>query len=198
MTVKPLYDEKDLLRRIAAADQRAFTILFETYQAYVYAYGRKLTRSDEEAGEIVQEIFLKLWLNREQLPEIENFGAYLNRVVHNHSLNVLRQLARRAAPVIAGEPEETLPDESTQQQLDFNETNRLLHEALGQLSPQQRLAYTLCHVQGMNYADAAAQMHIAASTVRVHLSAALKGIQAHFRKNAVAYPLLIAILFKNF
>jgi len=196
MVVKSLFNEIALLHRLAAGDQRAFTEVFEFYERYVYDYGRKLTRSDEQAAEIVQDIFLKLWLNREQLAAIDNFGAYLNRIVRNHSLNILRQLAQTHKYILPLEPGTDRPDDSTSRQLDYNETSRILNQALDSLPKQQRLVYKLCHMDGLKYEAAAAQMNISPRTVQAHMGAALKTIRKHFKEHAGAYPMLIAILFK--
>jgi RNA polymerase sigma-70 factor (family 1) len=196
MSVKPLYIDIELLQKTAQGDQRAFTLLFEYYQRYVYDYGRKLTRSDEQAGEIVQDVFLKLWLNREQLETVDNFGAYLNRVVRNHSFNVLRQMAQTAKSNSVLQIRSSETDDSTSHQLDYNEANRILNEALDSLPKQQRLAYKLCHIDGLKYEAAAEQMNISPRTVQAHMSAALKTIRKHFKENSGTYPLLIAILFK--
>jgi len=196
MKAKLTMNESELLSRIAGGDQRAFTELFDFYEAYVYDYGRKLTRSTDEAAEIVQDVFLKIWLNREKLSEVENFGAYLNRVVRNHSLNVIRKLANEAKGSLSLKAVAKESDDSTAELLDYNESNRILNQAIEDLPAQQRMVYTLCHVQGMKYEEAAAQMNISSRTVQTHMGQALKHIRAHFKKHALAYPVLFAVLFK--
>jgi RNA polymerase sigma-70 factor (ECF subfamily) len=192
----PLVDEHELLAKIATGDQRAFTILFEFYERYVYTYGKKLTRSDDQAVEIVQEVFLKLWINREKLGEVDNFGAYLNRVAKNHALNVLRQLANNTRSTVILRLRSSELDDSTSQQLDYNESNRLLTEALENLPQRQRTVYKLCHMQGLKYETVAEQLHISPRTVQAHMTSALKAIRKHFKAQSGTYPMLIAVLFK--
>lgn len=98
MAVNHLVNEVEILALIAEGDQSAFTILFNHYQRFVFSFGKKITHSEESAGEVVQDIFLKIWLARESLPEVKNFGAYLNRLVRNHSLNVVRRQLQEARP----------------------------------------------------------------------------------------------------
>lgn len=196
MAPQTLADEHELLAKIAEGDQYAFTVVFNHYKRYVYVSGRRLMHSDELAEEVVQDIFLKIWLVREQLSAVQNFGAYLNRLVRNHSFNVLRQLAQEAKSVVKLASPLADVDYSTIESLDHREAARILNEALGHLSPQQRLAYDLCHVSGMKYQDAAAQMNISTETVRTHMKEALKKIRNHFRSNGSVYSLLIVTLFK--
>jgi len=196
MKAKLTINETELLTAIAAGDQRAFTELFEFYEPYVYDYGRKLTRSTDQAAEIVQDVFLKIWLNREKLSVVENFGAYLNRVVRNHSLNVIRKMAQKAKSAVKLKASAKEADESTSELLDYNESNRILNQAIDNLPTQQKLVYTLCHVQGLKYEEAAAQLNISSRTVQAHMGQALKHIRAHFKNHALAYPVLFAVLFK--
>lgn len=196
MESRQLKNEDELLTRIARGDQRAFTEIFDFYQRYVYDYGRKLTKSEDQAGEIVQDVFLKIWLNREKLDEVKNFGAYLNRVVRNHSLNVIRKLAqdaRSATQLKINNPES---ENATDKILDYNESNRILTQAIENLSPQQRIAYTLCHMEGLKYDEAAKKMNVSSRTVQAHMHQALKHIREHFNKHALTYPALFAVLFK--
>ena len=195
MAVAPLVNETEILAQIAGGDRHAFTILFKHYQRFVFSFSKKITRSEESAGEVVQDIFLKIWLSRETLHQVKNFGAYLNRLVRNHSLNVVRQQLQEARHAGQFTRSFSEADESTILQLDFNETNDILNQAIAELSPQQRMVYQLCHQQGLKYDEAAAQMNISSQTVNAYMKDALKKIRNHFKKHAVAYPLLILILF---
>jgi len=196
MVVSPLSNEANILLQIAEGDQHAFTLLFNHYQRFVYGYGRKLTRSDDMAIEMVQDVFLKIWQSRRKLPAVENFIAYLNRLVRNHAFNQLRALSKRAKIAVDPELQDTEAENSTAQLLDYNETLKIVNEAVEMLAPQQKLAYTLCHRKGLKYEEAAEVMNISPKTVHVHMKYALSKIREHLRRNAVLYPALAIILIK--
>ncbi|WP_199141681.1 RNA polymerase sigma-70 factor [Pedobacter sp. ASV12] len=196
MAVEQLLNEREILLQIADGSQAAFAQLFKHYHRYVFAFAKKITHSQELAGEIVQDIFLKLWLKRETLGTIENFGAYLNRTVRNTSFNVLRQLAHHAKLNLKLSLAQTELEESTNKELDYRETKRLLSDALDTLSAQQRTVYRLCHQEGLKYAEAAEKMNISPQTVHEYMKLALKKIRFHFKKNGAGYQILIAVLFK--
>lgn len=196
MSVKPLDNEKELLMKIAEGDQRSFTVLFNYYQQFVYGFGKRLTRSEEMALNITQDVFMKIWERRVGLREVENFPAYLNRLVRNRSFNMLRDLSAQAKQTVDLSEADAYVQEDTLQQLDYDETLKLVNEAVEGLAPQQKLAYQLCHRQGLKYEQAAEEMGISAQTVHVHMKLALKKIREHLKNNAVAYPLLIMALFK--
>jgi RNA polymerase sigma-70 factor (family 1) len=194
MAIKPLFNEHKLLQEIAQGDQRAFTILFDHYQKYVFGFGLRLTCSEELAEEIVQDIFLKIWFGRDKLGTIDSIGAYLNRLVRNHAFNLLRQAASHAkANKQIGLALSEL-DNSTQYNLDYRETNRILDEAIGLLPAQQKKIYSLCQQQGLKYEEAAQELNLSPATVHYHMKLALNAIREHFKKHALNYPALLLLL----
>jgi len=196
MAIKPLHNESRLLAKVARGEQHAFCALFDHYRKYVFSFGRKLTRSDVIAEEIVQDIFLKLWYGRDKLDGIDNFGAYLNILVRNHAFNLLRSMAQQQKTNQEMRLSASNYDNSTQHVLDYRETVRILDEALELLPEQQRLVYTLCHREGLKYEEAALQMNISTATVHYHMKLALSAIRKHFAKNAIAYPIVLLWLLK--
>lgn len=196
MAIRPLHLESVLLTKIAEGDQLAFCTVFDHYRKYVYSFGRKITRSEEMAEEIVQDVFLKVWFGRDRLKNIDSFGAYLNILVRNHSFNLLRQAAQQQKTTQQMRLSLSDQDNGTQQVLDYRETVRMLDEALELLPDQQRMVYTLCHREGLKYEEAALQMNISAATVHYHMKLALSTIREHFMKNAVAFPVLLLYLLK--
>lgn len=199
MALKPLGNEVELLAKIAIGDQRAFTIIFNHYQRDLYLFSKSLTKSEEAALEVVQDVFLKIWSVRTELLTIDNFAAYINRVVRNHSLNVLRKITRENKSVAHPERDhdeisDIIVDQATQQQLDYNDTIRFLDQALSDLPAQQRQVYDLCHIQGMKYEEVAQMLGISIETVRVHMKRAIRKIRLHFVRYVILYPLLLFTL----
>lgn len=196
MRDKSLLDEITLLVRIAGGDTRAFREVFDHYQPYVFTFAQKITRSSSDAEEIVQDIFLKVWFSRDQLPTIENFGAYLNRLVRNHAFNLLRHEAIVSKVRNEMELNRIDNDLGTQQALDYKETKKLLDEVVSQLPGQQRRVYALCHFEGLKYDEVATKLNISPDTVHYHMKLALATIREHFKRHALAYPTLF-IIFLN-
>ncbi len=190
-----LEEEKKLLLKIADGDRHAFTILFKQYHNYVYLSGKKLTHSDYWAEEVVQDIFFKIWQNRERLVEIDNFGAYLNRIVRNHSFNILRQMAQESKSKEQIIHKTEIDINPTQDTVHWKEATAVLEKALHTLTPQQRIAYELCHLQGLKYQEAAEQMGVSYETVHSHMKEAIKKIRNHFKTMGITYTLLFALLF---
>lgn len=184
--------ERELLGKIAQGDQKAFTVLFDHYQAMIYAYSIKLTRSKTQAEEIVQDIFIKIWLNRENIQRIENLGAYLNRATRNQCYTALRKIAADALKIVELTEHNIPCGNNTEHRTLYNESAKLLKDVVDTLPPQRKLVYTLCHEQGLKYDEVAAKLNISPGTVHKHMKLALSAIRAHF--NGMDAMLLVLIL----
>ena len=196
MTAKPFPDEHELLAKVAGGDQRAFNTLFEQNQQFIFSIAMKLTHSRSHAKEVVQDVFLKIWTKRAELGTIDNFGAYLNRVARNQSIDTLRSIAREALRKVELKEEQLeLGDDATEQALNYQETDRIIGQALDTLPPQQRKVYQLCHEQGLKYEEAARALGLSAGTVHAHMKAALANIRKYL-KNMDAMLLMILLMNK--
>ncbi|MES2277941.1 MAG: RNA polymerase sigma-70 factor [Bacteroidota bacterium] len=183
MAVTPLFTEQELLQLVATGDQRAFGVLFEQRQQFIFNIAYKLTRSRTQAKEVVQDVFLKIWNRREELPAIDNFGAYINRMARNQSIDALRVVAREALRTIELQEEHLEKgDIQTEEKLQYQETGRIVQLALEGLSPQQRKVYQLCHEQGLKYEEAAAELGLSTGTVHSHMKLALKNIRNYIHQ----------------
>ena len=87
-------NEKVLLSNVAAGAENAFEELFKNYYNQLTGFIMRLTEAEALTQEIVQDVFLKIWINRTALSEIDCCKAYLQVVAKNHAFNCLKQIAR--------------------------------------------------------------------------------------------------------
>jgi len=78
--------EKGLLSLIAEGDETAFFSFYKKYAPRIRAYAWKATRSETEAEEIVQESFIRVWLSRDKLPDVENVSASVHTYLRKLTL----------------------------------------------------------------------------------------------------------------
>jgi RNA polymerase sigma-70 factor (family 1) len=185
-------NEKALLKKIASGDQKAFTQLFKKEYKRINSFAFRLTRSNDASKEIVQDIFLKLWLNREVLASVDNWGGYLNRIVRNHIYNINRRSVMQALASDELSRQSTELDTGMEDAINYRGTRDLINEAIATLSPQQQKVYILCHQQGLKYAEAAERLNIAPETVKGYMKQALRSIRLYVTRYAPA------IIFSSF
>jgi len=198
MAIAPLSNETELILKISKGDKRAFTILFEGYYKSLAAYIFKLTESMELTEEIVQDVFIKVWLKRETLAEINSFSNYLFILSKNKTLNSLRKQARYCTHFQSLEKElET--DIRMEEENDVYEDFRLLIDhAVERLPQQQKRIYQLSRFERLKYEEIAQQLNLSAETVKKHMYLATKTIKEYVHNHmdeVVAYILLCGIIF---
>ena len=170
-------DEEILLNEIAAGNHHAFRVLFDLHNDKVYRYSLRFLRNETLAEEIVQEVFINLWLKRDRLPDVGNFGGYLRVVTKNQTLNALKKLALDFKTSVASGNVWSELDNDTEDAILLKDTRALLQEAIDQLPKQQKLVYELCQVEGIKQKEAAERLNISPLTVKVHLREATKTIR---------------------
>lgn len=190
------YDEISLLSAIAKGDEIAFRQLFDQHWDNIFGVAFAFTKSPVIAEEMAQDVFVKIWLRREELPQVRKFSDYLFIIARNHILSALRKKIKETSF-----PEHLLnyfqeTESNPEDQLMLRETEHLLHKAIEQLPPQQHLIYCLSREQGLNQEEIAAKLDISKNTVKSHMSKALQFIRNYLRTHAEveAFTILYCII----
>jgi RNA polymerase sigma-70 factor (family 1) len=172
-------NERELLVRTSVGDEEAFTELFERYRNKIWTVAWKIVDSSDLAEEIVQDVFMKIWIKRQDLPQIKNFDAFLFIVARNHSFTCLKKIARGV--VKQEQPENFFPAsmETPENILLEKEFVSVLEEAIKKLPNQQREVWRLVKEEGMSRQEAADALGISVNTLKVHLKRALISVRAY-------------------
>jgi RNA polymerase sigma-70 factor (family 1) len=191
MTARLIFDQ-NLLAQIAVGDETAFRKLFNTYSSHVFGYALKLTRSQNQAEEIVQDVFMKIWINRSAICDIQNIEAYLITITRNHTFNALKRIAIEEAAKSRLSKKLEEAHHETEETVNFRESQVILNNAIDRLPPQQRLVYSLCHEEGLKYEEVAQRLKISRLTVKTHMQQALRSLKSHFNGFATVSILTLA------
>lgn len=151
--------ERSLIRRAQRGDRAAFDALVRRYDQEVLRLTLRMVRSEEEARDLYQEVFLKVYRSLGQFRLEARFSTWLYRVVANVCFDHLRQQQTRrdvwTTQTNRGEVEyaEILADDrpglNPERALEAREIGRRLEAALDHLSPRERVVFELKHCQGM-------------------------------------------------
>ncbi len=144
----------------------------------------KLTRSNQYARDIIQEVFLKLWEHRDQIHTIQNVEAWLYRLTENKVIDFLRKAA--ADSRLKETIWKTQPDNlnETEDNVVAREYSQIIQKAVDQLPPQRKLIYQLNREKGLNYQEIADRLAISKHTVKNQLSTALQSIRTFLLRSA--------------
>ena len=137
----------------------------------------RLTRSSDAADDVVQEVFLKIWLHRDKLSDAENPRAYIIRIVSNESVNYLRAQARNGKLLAELQPHLSGEAPSPEQNLFYREMEAQLNEAIERLPQACRNIYRMSREKYMRIPEIARQLELSDSTVKNQLVKALKSLR---------------------
>lgn len=195
MTALDPIAEKTLLNAVANGNEQAFALLFRHYHPFLAEHLLRVVNSEQVMQELLQDVFLKIWVNREKLTKVENFTAYLYIVSRNHALNALEKLANEfnAKSAYLKDPglfEDQPGDEHRALQ------TALLDEAIDSLPARQKEVYLLHRHERLSYNEIAEKLGIGRETVKTHLEKAVKSIKEYLGGRLPVLILLLQI-FRN-
>jgi len=185
-----LLSDKELFSQIALGDEPSFRIFFDRYKVKLYYFVLHIVKLPAETEEIVQDVFLRLWISRDVLADVNNPGTYIFVMARNRSLDHLKKAAadkQMRAVVVNFQSDKNFTEEDRA----VKETRQLLEKAIHKLPVQQQKVYRLSREAGLNRAEVAEQLNISPNTVRNHLSDALSNIRNYMQDNDAILLLIL-------
>jgi RNA polymerase sigma-70 factor, ECF subfamily len=178
---------------LKTADKEIFGELFSEYYQPLCRWCAKYVSDPQEAEEIVQDTFVKLWEKRSDLQIGVSLNAYLYRSVTNRALNHQNHLKVRKAhndyTVASAESYVISPDE-----LENEELIARYERALAAMPEKRRQAFLMSRNEGLKYAEIAERLSVSVKTVEAHLSNALEDLRISLREYLPVISLLIVLL----
>ncbi|WP_413670089.1 RNA polymerase sigma factor [Mucilaginibacter sp. Mucisp86] len=189
--------EKELLARLRQGDSKAFDQIYHHYSLKIYANILRMVKDADDAQELLQDVFLKVWQKRHNIDPEQSFKSYLFRISRNLVYNFFRDVSieRKVMDYLASIGTELHTD--LEDDLMFKEQKQLLEQAINQLPPQRRQVYTLCKIEGHSYAEVSRMLGISTSTISDHIVKATRFIKEHHRLTDGAALLAVCMLFNN-
>lgn len=186
--------EKILLQHIRDGAQDAFREIYARYHEKIYALAFHLTRAEVTAEEIVQDVFLKVWLQKENLPEVRDFESWLFILARNHIYTALKVKARLQRYELLTDDHISADPLEVDAHIHRKELEILLYEAIQQLSPQQRQVYLLSREEQLSRDVIAGKLGLSPETVKVHMSRAMRSIRAYIMSRTPFQIILFFLL----
>ena len=138
-------------------------------------------KDEDEARDVVQDVFLKLWQKRGSLNKIENIEAFAMRMTRNRCLDILR--ANRVVPIDA-ETDRKMKEETVDvhRQVELSESAVQIRKLINELPDLQRTVILLRDIEQLEYEEIAEQTDLKVNAIRVNLSRARKKVRDEFLK----------------
>ena len=177
-------DEGELVSRCQEGDQEAQKLVFDHYRDRIYRIAYGVVRQREDALDIVQEVFIKLFRSIGSFKGKSSLYTYIYRMAMNTAIDYARKTKKHTASSIDGEggyqPSDR-PEKRQDQILKNKELGGRLSAALGKLPKDQRAALVFREVEGLSYQEMAEAMKCSIGTVMSRLHYGRKKMQELLR-----------------
>lgn len=196
MAIAGIYDhhqERELFNRIAEGDEEAFRLVYQHFMTILSGAVMQLVKSEADVAEVLQESFLRVWLNRDKFPEIRQPGGYVRRIIINECYRHIKKNQVRDKLHTNLETSANLQAAHlAEQRVELTETKALIQEAVGEMSPRQYTIYALSREQGKRIAEIAGTLGLSQDYVKKTLAAALKKIRKKLRQSGKLLPAFLS------
>ena len=180
---------ESILVRVSSGDNEAFKKIFDRYRPNIYTTGLRVTDDLCMAEDIVQDTFVKVWINRSSLPNLENFETWIYVLARNIALNIIKKRSQYKAYAI-DEAKDALVRgfPAADYEMQDKEFQNLLQRAIDRLPPKQKETYKLIKEQFLKRNEAATILHVSPETVKWNLDQAMKSVRAYCLANMKDLP----------
>ncbi|HVK47669.1 MAG TPA: sigma-70 family RNA polymerase sigma factor [Pseudobacter sp.] len=182
MAADPLYDENKLLQDVVNGNETAFRELMTRYWDKMYGNILYHCKKQELAEELTQDLFVAVWQNRDQLPEIQRFDAWLYAIAKNLVLGAFRKKVIPLLDTNLFDPYFLDDGLTGVDLLELKELHTVLSNEIAQLPAQMQRAFTLHRIQGLSHEEVAKEMNISRFSSQTYVARATILLRAALAK----------------
>jgi RNA polymerase sigma-70 factor (family 1) len=168
---------------VSQGDKQAFRQVFDLYKTKLYFFVLHIVNNEAASEELVQDIFLRLWVSRQALGGIFNPDSYLFVIARNRSLDYIQQAAREREMKKGLTRTMVFGENTTEEDIYLNESKRLIEAAISKLPQQQARVFRLSKEQGLKRFEIAQALNISENTVKNHLGEAIRFIKKYLQEH---------------
>ncbi len=180
------HTDKELFALIAKGDHSAYKALLIRHRNNLFGQAMAFLKDTFKAQDVVQEVFLTIWDNRETLANVANPENYLFIIARNKLISDFRKKVPFSVLDTIEHTQRTF-ELTPDIQLENKQIRNTIQLAVNQMPPQRKIIFELSKNEGMKYEDIARRLNISPNTVKVHMVQALSSIRTFIRNNATLF-----------
>jgi len=189
-----MYNESQLIAALKNDNHEAFKQLYENYKLRIYSFILKMIPSKDEAQEIFQQVFVKIWENRTNINDDLSFNAYIYTIARNEAYSYWRKCLNKRQLENYLNIRTDYPHASVEKSVMDNDTKSYLFSLLKYLPKRRREVFVLRYIHYMSYKEIAVKLNISEHTVDNQIQKALSFIRKNIDKERyLLYCLLILL-----
>ncbi len=180
---KEIEDEERLVRNLSKGNILAFNTLYKAYSGRLYRFANGYLRSDEEAEEVVQEVFTVLWEKRSELKHELSLKSYLFTIAFNIIKKHFRSKIYLSGYLSSGIFSDL--DMNTSDKIDYDSMHRYVRELVEKMPERRKEIFIKSRFEGLNIREIAEELGISRKTVENQLTAALKFLRENLDREFI-------------
>jgi RNA polymerase sigma-70 factor (family 1) len=185
---------QEILNSLKNGDMLAFDQVYELYSHKLFSFVFRILKNDDEAEDIVQEVFVKIWESRDKLADHKLLNSYIFTIAYNNSIDLIRKRINNSKYL------EHLKNSSVIYEIpsiigdvEFNELSSQVEKLIASLPERQKEVYLLHREKGLTYPEIAELMGISKNTVENHMAKALKYLRQNIHNSLLVNMLFICL-----
>jgi RNA polymerase sigma-70 factor (family 1) len=169
--------DTELAGLLKSGDHAAFTEIYNRYWAALFRHAQKMLRDEDEAVDIVQDVFTTIWHKNTELTVTSSIRAYLYSAVRNRIISNIRHAKVHESYLDSLTELIEKGEYVTDEQVRFREFSAQVEEEISKLPPKMREVFELSRNEGMSHRQIAEELNIADETVKKQIYKALKALR---------------------
>ncbi len=174
-----------IIHRLKQDDKTAVDDLFAFYYPRLYQFSKSILKMESEIEDVLQEVFLKIWLNRHKIQHTETFNAYIYTITKHEVLNLIRSKLKdhnfREQLYLYAVAEEY----QFQSKLEFEEIKSGIDRIVSNLPEKRQQIFILSRTNGLSNKEIAQQLGISEKTVEDHITHAIRKIKSSLKEMGI-------------
>jgi RNA polymerase sigma-70 factor (family 1) len=187
-------DDNELVDRLQKGDKEAFDLIYEKYSRRLYAFGLKYLRSTEEAEELIQSVFLKIWENHKNLRKESSFKSFLFTIAYNDICKLFRKRNYHQIFITDTLIENPHSSFEIEEDIDYKSILDQVQQIINKLPERQRTIFTKSRMEDKSTKEIAAELNLSPGTVDNYISEALKVVRCRLHSENL-YVLMFLSMF---
>ncbi len=166
-----------VINRLKKDDKSAVDDLFNYYYPRLHRFSKSILKIENDIDDILQEVFVKIWLNRQKIDKTETFNAFIFTITKNEVLNFIRSKLRDQSFKNELFLRSVAEEYQTQNHVEFNEIKATIDKIVTKLPEKRLQIFHLSRTEGQSNKEIAKQLNISEKTVEDHITHAIRQIK---------------------
>jgi len=176
------FNIEELIRQLKKNDKSALDVIFNYYYTKLYYFSIRILKFEDGIDDILQDVFLKIWLNRHKISNHETFNAFIFKVTRNALLNLIRSKLKDQAFKEQFSKRIIATEYITQQPYDYEEIKTAIDKIIIKLPEKRQKVFLLSRSEGLSNKEIASRLNISEKTVEDHITHSIRFLKESLGK----------------